>query len=142
MKIQEALGVETLSEESLKKLLTDSLVMSRAANLMVEFFAPAVIQQMHPMEKSALLKRIGPPPQIAHKVSWSVQSETISGHISIRGNCSRCRQDVAFAGRPADAHAVIWTHCTLGPSTIPSNVIDEYRSRYVPNLISEGKARF
>jgi hypothetical protein len=141
-KILEALGVETLPPESLVKLTNDHLVLERAQKLMFEFYIPTAIMLMHPMEKAALLKRISPPPKPVHLISWSVQAGTYSPVVSIHGSCGRCNADTNYYGRPADAQHITWAHCTLGPSKIPEGVIEEYNRRYVPNLVSEGKARF
>jgi hypothetical protein len=127
----ESLGItEWPAPDSLNKLLNDHLVCERAQQLMIASFAERVIEQMHPLERAALLKRISPPPIPAGMVSWHVEKGTYSGTLSIVGRCGRCNQDTAFAGKPDAAQTAKWAHCTLGPSAIPAAVVEEYRAQY------------
>ena len=132
--IIESLGLKelpTTEVELLQKILQDNLVTLRAQQLMVSHFAVAAIEQMHPVERAALIKRISPPPTPVHHISWTVQKATHSGQLHIHGQCGRCGQDVNFTGKPDDAPHVVWSHCTLGPSKIPASVVEEYRAKHV-----------
>jgi hypothetical protein len=140
MSILEALGMsEFPAPDSLKKILKDSFVQTKITELVIEHFAAEAIATMHPVEKAALLKRIGPPPVPAGMVLWSVQQGTYAGTVAIHGSCGRCHADTNFFGKPADAQHVIWSHCTLGPSKISEVAIEEYKRRYIPNRVSEGR---
>jgi hypothetical protein len=131
MSILEALGVaEFPAPDSLKKLLEDSYVQLKCAEVMVEEYAARAISRMHPEARASLLKRISPPRKPLHKVSWNVAGGTYSGKIHIMGSCGQCNQTCHFDGKPEDAKTVTWNHCLLGPSCVPESVVKEYAAKF------------
>src|SRR6266576_344150 len=72
--IIEALGLKELPApevELLQKIFNDNLISIRAQQLMIEHFAPEAIRQLHPMERTALLKRILPS-KPALTITWGI----------------------------------------------------------------------
>lgn len=131
MTILEALGIENWpAPDSEKKLLNDALVQQRALELVFRDYAPEVIQNMHPVERAACLKRIGPLPKPTYLVSWTVQGGTLTGTPHIFGNCGQCKQTCRFDLKPEGAKYILWTHCNLGPSKIPEAVVEQYAALF------------
>jgi hypothetical protein len=124
MKIQEALGVEILSEEARVKLMKDHLVLERAQNLMFEFFAPTAISLMHPVEKAALLKRIGPPP--APRVTWTVGTAQRSLRPLLIAKFRT--EELYFDGPPENAPLV-----EFHGENPPVYILQKYAGLYDPN---------
>jgi hypothetical protein len=157
--ILEALGIANLlpntafpglEAEVLKKILADNFLTLRCQELMIRHFAVEAIQQMHPVERAALLKRISPTPKPATKVIWAAEEGHASGKPILSASCEGCRQTVYFgipevkqAGAkyvyptPADVDRAIenlrWSHC--GRTDTPSvYFIERYREIAMKNV--------
>jgi hypothetical protein len=139
--IIEALGLKELpapETELLQKLFKDHLICDRAQQLMVEFFGPAAVRQLHPVERAALLKRISPAPKPQGRAAWTLATVMTSGQPYVKAECAACHQSVNFVrpeprswvvrervnGEPQarqvsgiteaeakQARALRWTHC-------------------------------
>lgn len=118
-------------DEIIRKVVGDNLIGLRAQELMIRFFAAEAIKGLRPVERDALLKRMGYGPRPAqHHASWIVEPGLHSGKPTIRGTCGRCGNDCLFTGTPDVARSTVWAHCTVGPSRIPEAIIEEYKGRF------------
>jgi hypothetical protein len=98
MKINEVSEfLESLSDESRKKLINDHLVLERAQRLMLEGTIPRVLEQMHPLEIAALIKRIGPPPAPTGKAVWGWKESLTTADKIFSASCPACHQTAYFA---------------------------------------------
>jgi len=89
---------------------------------MVEHFAPEAIRQLHPIERTALLKRsFRPKPALT--ITWGITRGLHSQKPMIVG--TRNTESMFYDGPVADASKVVW----FGQS-IPPSVIQQYADTF------------
>lgn len=112
---------------ALKKILADGLVQKRALEMAINQHIVRAVESLLPIEKAALIKRIGASEQRQKSphVSWFVEVGQLSFRLHIRAVC---------------AHGKSWWDCApdqLGPArhcneNLPDSVRAEYTQRWTP----------
>lgn len=106
----------------IKKICNDNLVTLRAQERMVMAYVTDVVRDMNLLEKSALVKKVCPPPAVSPSVKWTVQMSQ-SGMLVVRASVNS--EFLVFAGAPKNV-AKSRFHGEL----VPQAIVDEYTERY------------
>jgi hypothetical protein len=112
---------------ALKKIISDGLVQKRSLEMAVNQYIVRAVESLLPIEKAALIKRVGagdPPRNTAH-VSWFVEVGLQSGRLHIRATCPHLRSWWDCA--PTQLGAA--KHCN---EPLPNNIREEYTRRWAP----------
>jgi hypothetical protein len=89
-------------EEILRRILNDNFLNLRAQELMVRATIPLVIEKLLPIERQALIKRIGCAPRPVGKASWGYRDLLNDTGKFFSASCPVCKQTAYIAvPRPA-----------------------------------------